>query len=49
MEEVLNMGSPLRMDKINKAKNFVKRYSWAKMAKETLNIYEDSYRLRPGK
>jgi glycosyltransferase involved in cell wall biosynthesis len=40
MEEVLNMNAHLREEKVGKAKNFVKRYSWAKMAKETLKIYE---------
>ena len=42
MEKVLNMDEGTRGDKIEKAKDFVKRYSWAKMAKETLNIYVES-------
>jgi glycosyltransferase involved in cell wall biosynthesis len=42
MESVLDMSLPLRTEKIDKAKNFVKRYSWTKMAKETLKIYEES-------
>ncbi|MCX6705382.1 MAG: glycosyltransferase family 1 protein [Candidatus Woesebacteria bacterium] len=49
MGNVLEMNICLRSEKIEKAKNFVKRYSWAKMAEETLKIYEDSNSLRPRK
>jgi glycosyltransferase involved in cell wall biosynthesis len=40
MEKVLEMDAALRLEKIEKAKDFVKRYSWTKMARETLKIYE---------
>jgi len=49
MESVLGMDPNLRANKINKAKNFVKRYSWTKMAEETLKIYESCFSLRSGK
>ena len=49
MKSVLGMKSDLRMEKIGKAKDFVERYSWAKMAKETLRIYESCNSVRPGK
>ena len=41
MQEVLEMDTKLRTEKIAKAKDFVKRYSWVKMAEETLKIYSD--------
>lgn len=40
MEQVLQMPSGERLRKIKYAQNFLKRYSWLKMAKETLKIYE---------
>jgi glycosyltransferase involved in cell wall biosynthesis len=40
MEGVLKMSETIRQQKIKYAQNFLKRYSWAKMAKETLKIYE---------
>jgi len=50
MENVLGVGGTLRTEEIERAKNFVKRYSWAKMAKETLKIYEESCNsIRSGK
>ena len=49
MESVLKMDSGLRVGKIEKAKDFVKRYSWAKMAQETLRIYESCNSIRQGK
>lgn len=49
MENVLEMDQSLRTEKIEKGKVFVKRYSWAKMAEETLKIYEDSNSIRQGK
>ena len=50
MENALKMGKNLRADRIEKAKNFVKRYSWTKMAEETLNLYAESCdSLRQGK
>ena len=41
MKSILEMNTELRMNKIKKAKDFVKRYSWTKMAKETLKVYSD--------
>lgn len=35
-----------REEMIKKSQQFINRYSWAKMAKQTVSIYEDSYRLR---
>ena len=50
MEKVLKMNVNLRANKIETAKNFVKRYSWTKMAEETLKIYaESSDSIRSGK
>jgi glycosyltransferase involved in cell wall biosynthesis len=39
MENVLKMKPLERAERISKAKDFVKRYSWAKMAEETLRVY----------
>ena len=49
MEKALKTEPGLRLEKIIKAKDFVKRYSWAKMAGETLKIYESCNSIRPGK
>lgn len=49
MREVLNMSEDKRDRMIKKGKEFVKTYSWDKMAKETLKIYESSSSLRQGK
>lgn len=46
MKNVLEMDKSVREERIEKAKEFVKKYSWVKMAKETLNIYESSFGLR---
>jgi len=40
MFEVMKMGSAEKEKRIKSGQKFVKRYSWAKMARETLNIYE---------
>ncbi len=40
--KVLNMTPKDREKKITYAQNFMKRYSWSKMAKETLKIYESA-------
>ncbi len=42
MEKVLKMSESKRLVLIKNAKNFVKRYSWAKMAEETLKLYEET-------
>ncbi len=54
MENVLEMGDTLRRDKILASQKFSKRYSWAKMAGETLKIYENTFKeggnsIRQGK
>jgi glycosyltransferase involved in cell wall biosynthesis len=41
MRNVIEMNPDLRKEKIEKAQDFVKRYSWAKMAKETLKVYSN--------
>jgi len=48
MQEVLEMDVVARREKIEKAKEFAKRYSWDKMARETLKVYEGSTNLRQG-
>lgn len=40
LEEVLKMSKKEREEKIKYAREFLKKYSWQKMAKETLKIYE---------
>ena len=49
IKEVLKLSREARKEKIEYGKEFVKRYSWRKMAEETLKIYEGSFSLRPGK
>ena len=46
LERATDMSQKERDVRIDKAKDFVKRYSWAKMAKETLRIYEAGNSLR---
>lgn len=48
MQEVLEMDGGARRERIEKAKEFAKRYSWDKMARETLKVYEGSTNLRQG-
>lgn len=45
LEKVINMPLQEREKKISFAKSFIKRYSWAKMAKQTLDVYESCYSL----
>ena len=40
MEEVLNMSESERQKRIKYAQKYLKKYSWKKMAKETLKVYE---------
>lgn len=42
LEEVLKMPKKEREEKIKYAQKFLNKYSWQKMAKETLKIYESS-------
>lgn len=44
MENVIEMGETQRRDKILDSQKFSKRYSWAKMAGETLKIYENTFK-----
>lgn len=48
MKEVVGMSKEERVKRIESGQNFIKRYSWRKMAEETLKIYASSYRLRSG-
>lgn len=43
LEKVLKLGSIERKLKIKKSQEFLKKYSWLKMAKETLKIYNSAY------
>lgn len=45
MRDVLEMDGQKRQKLIAYGQNFVKRYSWSKMAQETLKIYEGSFSL----
>jgi glycosyltransferase involved in cell wall biosynthesis len=49
MKKVLDMPEMQRLEMIKKARVFIKRYTWSKMAQETLNVYESCTRLRSGK
>ncbi|MEK7112170.1 MAG: glycosyltransferase family 1 protein [Patescibacteria group bacterium] len=49
MREVVGMQPGERVGRIKNAQKFAKRYSWDKMAKQTLKVYEDCAGLRPGK
>lgn len=42
LEMVVNISNKERLKKIEYARNFLKKYSWAKMAKETLKVYEEA-------
>ena len=42
LENVLKISDDDRKKKITKSQEFLKKYSWLKMAKETLKIYESS-------
>ncbi len=48
MKEVLKLSKEKRKEKIEYGKEFVKRYSWRKMAEETLKVYEGGISLRSG-
>jgi len=41
LEEALKMPAVRRRELIRKAQEFIQRYSWSKMAKQTLKIYEE--------
>lgn len=42
MKNAMEMPQETRKEKITFAKKFVKRYSWQKMAKQTLQVYKES-------
>ena len=42
MQEVIEMSLEKRKKMIKKGQEFIKRYSWDKMAKETLKVYEEA-------
>ena len=48
LEEAVFMKEEERSSRIAVAKDFASRYSWSKMAKQTLAIYESCARLRQG-
>ncbi|MFV1917713.1 MAG: glycosyltransferase family 4 protein [Patescibacteria group bacterium] len=48
MSDVVKIGGKKRSKMIEKGQKFVNRYSWSKMARQTLKIYESSARLRQG-
>ncbi len=43
MESVINMSREKKRKMIDEGRRFVKRYSWRRMARETLEIYEECY------
>lgn len=49
MENAINMSKEERERLIEKSQKFIKRYSWAKMARQTFKIYEDSASIRQSK
>ena len=46
MNEVALLASETRAGLIKKAQRLARRYSWDKMARQTLRVYEDSFSLR---
>jgi glycosyltransferase involved in cell wall biosynthesis len=40
MENALSMDASARKERVEKAREFAKRYSWDKMARETIKVYE---------
>ena len=46
--DTLKMEEGVRSELIAKAKEYAKKYSWDKMARQTLKVYEDSIGLRSG-
>jgi len=49
MKNVADLEKSKREEAVKEGQEFARRYSWAKMARETLKIYEDSFGIRPGK
>ena len=44
MKETLDMKYDDRKKRIQKAQKFIKKYSWTKMAKQTLRVYREALR-----
>ncbi len=49
LEDTFAMPEGERAKRIEDANEFVKTYSWSKMAEQTLEVYENCYSLRPSK
>lgn len=49
MRNVILYDTVKRKERIKVGTEFAKKFSWAKMAEETLKVYEDSYSLRSSK
>ena len=49
MEDAISIEPNVRREKIEKAREFAKRYSWDKMARETLKVYKQSLQDVPRK
>lgn len=49
LEKVLEMDKKEREQFVRKSLEFAKKYSWAKMARKTIKVYEDSFSLRQNK
>jgi glycosyltransferase involved in cell wall biosynthesis len=49
MKSTMAMPKKEREKRIAKNQNFIKRYSWATMAKQTLKVYENSASVRQSK
>jgi glycosyltransferase involved in cell wall biosynthesis len=49
IKNAMSMGKSNREKRISKAQSFIKKYSWTKMAKKTLETYEDSAFIRQSK
>lgn len=45
LNQAIKISDSERKIRIESAKNFVKRYSWSKMAEQTLKIYEESFKM----
>jgi len=45
MEDALALEPSVRKERIEKAREFAKRYSWDKMARETIKVYESCANL----
>lgn len=49
MKNTMALSQKERESRLAKSQNFIKRYSWTTMAKQTLKVYENSNSVRPGK